>query len=319
MIGLMLLVFAAVFFGVVAMFLLTSVLRSPSAVLTRRLEQLEKEKGRDFAQTAAESFLRQQPPEREEALLRLPLLRSIKRLVVHSGIRATPYRFMALDLLATALCFCLLQLVFRQLPLALLAALFVALLPYAFLHRQKKKRQQKFEEQLPDTLSMMARSLRAGHSLTAALELVANEQPEPSSTLFRSAYEQQQLGMRTPDALAAILDRIESMDLHFFVSVIRLNSETGGNLSELLEKLAETVRARLQLRRQVQTYTAEGRLSGYVLLALPVAVFFAFQIRNPKYMEPFFTVPVCRWSLFLAGAAQLIGFLIMRKIVRIRI
>ena len=132
-------------------------------------------------------------------------------------------------------------------------------------------------------------------------------------------HEQQLLGMRIADSLITLLDRIDSLDLHFFVTIIRINSETGGNLAEILEKLAETIRSRLQIRRQVQVYTAEGRMSGYVLLLLPVFVFVAFYIRNPDYMGVFFTERSCQLSLVAAGVAQIIGFMMIRKIIDIRI
>jgi tight adherence protein B len=313
------LVFASVFFGIVAMFLLAALCHSPSVVLMRRLARLEYRDERGFAGEEAKRLLRQQLPDHEAALLRLSAFRGVQRLVIHSGIKGTAFRLIVLNVMSTAFCFVLLEVLFSQLLVSVLVAAAVALAPWACLFHLRNKRQQKFEEQLPDTLMMVARSLRAGHSFTAALELVSSEQPEPTSSLFRTAYEQQQLGIRTVDALVAILDEIDSTDMHFFVTIIRINSETGGNLSEVLEKLADTIRARIQIRRQVRTYTAEGRISSYVLLGLPVVVFLFFTARNPKYMEPFFTERICQWSLVAAAVAQVVGFLIIRTIIRIRI
>jgi len=143
--------------------------------------------------------------------------------------------------------------------------------------------------------------------------------PEPTGGLFKIAYEQQQLGMRITDSLRTLLKKIESIDLHFFVTIVRINNETGGNLAEILDKLADTVRSRLQIRRQVTVYTAEGRMSGYVLALLPVVVFIGFYFLKPGYMNVFFTDRNCQLVLFVAVMAQIIGFLVIRKIVDIRI
>ena len=220
---------------------------------------------------------------------------------------------------ASVVGFVALYLLKKNIPVDFLAAAVIAYIPFAYLGYRKKQRQDRFAEQLPDALIMVARSLRAGHSLTSAVELVSQELPEPTSGLFKIAYEQQNLGMRIAESLGTLQEKIDSLDLNFFVTIIKINSETGGNLAEILEKLGETIRARLQIRRQVQVYTAEGRISGYVLLVLPVVVFIAFYLKNPGYMGVFFTERVCQMSLVAAGIAQIIGFLIIRKIIDIRI
>jgi tight adherence protein B len=319
MAGTLLLIFVSVFFGIVTIFLIVALFRSPSAALKRRIERLEKSEESVIAAVDAKTLLREIGSDREVAAFKLPVLRGILRLLIHSGIGISPLKFVVLTLLASVCCFTILQLLAGRLLVSVFATAAVAIFPFAYLLHLRNKRQQKFEEQLPDTLLMVARSLRAGHSLIAAVELIGNEQPEPTSGLFRGVYEQQQLGIRTADALTTIPDKIDCIDLYFFVAIIRVNSETGGNLAEVLETLSQTIRSRMQLRRQVRTYTAEGRLSGYVLLALPILVFLFFNARNPKYMEPFFTERVCQWSLLAAAIAQVVGFLVIRKIIRIRI
>lgn len=316
MLAAVLLIFAAVFLSVLALFFaVTAIRQSPAAELKRRLRRMEK--GESEGGITRE-LLREHPPY-EQFIFQLPLLRRVEKLVEHSGVSIKPSRFLLLAVILSASGFVALYFLGVNMPAALLAAAVLAFTPFAYLGYCKEQRQSRFAEQLPDALIMVGRSLRAGHSLTTAVELVSQELPEPTGGLFKIAHEQQLLGMRIADSLGTLLDKINSVDLHFFVTIIRINSETGGNLAEILDKLAETIRSRLQIRRQVKVYTAEGRLSGYVLVLLPVFVFVAFYLKNPEYMEVFFTERVCQISLVAAGLGQIAGFLMIRKIVDIRI
>lgn len=309
-----LLIFIATFFAVAALFFVIASLKSSSAKLQRRLAELEKGE----TELQGGGLLREADSQRQQLFARLPVLRGLKRLIVHSGVAVTPAK--AILYAAAAAATSAAPVIFLGRPgLAAVAAALTAFAPLIYLENRKRCRKGKFEEQLPDTLTMVARSLRAGHSLAAAMELVGQEQPEPTSSLFRVAFEQQQLGLKTADALAVIPERMDSADFHFFITIIRVNSETGGNLAEVLEKLAETIRARLQIRRQVQTYTAEGRVSGYILLLLPLVVFLCFYAKNPKYMQVFFDQRTCQLSLLAAVAAQVAGYLMIQRIVNIRI
>lgn len=315
----LILTFTAVFLTVLALFLAVSAARhSPAAELKRRLRRMEKTGSELLSDGLAGELLRETTAS-EKFIFKLPLLKMVKKLVDHSGVVIKPSLFMFLTVIISAAGFVLLFALKGNVLIALLAAALAGAVPFFYLGCRIKQRQARFAEQLPDALTMIARSLRAGHSLTSAVELVSQELPEPTGGLFKTAYEQQLLGMRIAESLGTLLDKIESIDLHFFVTIIRINSETGGNLAEILEKLADTIRARLQIRRQVQTYTAEGRMSQYVLLLLPIFVFVAFYFRNPGYMGVFFTEQICRMSLVSAGVAQIVGFFMIRKIIDIRI
>ena len=319
MIAAVLMIFVAVFLTVLAIFFaVTAYRQSPAAELKRRLRRMEKSDNESTFEGLTGELLRETTPA-EQFIFQLPLLKMVRKLIEHSGVTIKPPVFVVLTGILSALAFVALYVLRVNVPAALLAAAVIAFIPFAYLGYRKKKRQNRFAEQLPDALIMIARSLRAGHSLTSAVELVSQELPEPAGGLFKIAYEQQHLGMRISESLGTLLEKIDSMDLNFFVTIIRINSETGGNLAEILEKLAETIRSRLQIRRQVQVYTAEGRLSGYVLVLLPVFVFFVFYLRNPGYMGVFFTEQVCQMSLVAAGLAQVAGFLMIRKIIDIRI
>ncbi len=319
MIAAVVLIFAAVFLIVIALFFAIREARhSPAAELKRRLRRMEKSGSERSSEGLSGELLRETTPS-EQFIFQLPVLKLVKKLVEHSGVTVNPSIFVLLTGIASAVSFVALYALKRNMPVALLAAVVIAYIPFAYLVYRKQQRQTRFAEQLPDALTMIARSLRAGHSLTLAVELVSQELPEPTGGLFKIAYEQQQLGMRIAESLGTLLEKIDSIDLHFFVTIIRINSETGGNLAEILEKLAETIRSRLQVRRQVQTYTAEGRMSAYVLVLLPVVVFIAFYLKNPGYMSVFFTEQVCQLFLVAAVIGQIIGFFIMKRIIAIRI
>ncbi len=315
----LILLFAAVFLAVIALTLYLSAARqSPEKILKRRLQTLAVSDETSSPEVFAGELFRK-TTSTEQFVFKLPLMNRVTALIEQSGVHISHLHFLSLTGVAAASVFVTIYVVRSSLLLALLSALLTSCVPFLYLGHQKQLRKKLFDEQLPDALTMIARSLRAGHSLSGAIELISQEMPDPTGELCRIAFEQQQLGMRMTDSLASLLNKIESMDLHFFVTIIRINNEAGGNLAEILDKLADTVRSRLQIRRQVKVYTAEGRMSGYVLTALPVAVFIAFYIVKPDYMNVFVTERICRISLGAAFIAQCAGYLMIRKIVNIRI
>lgn len=317
MIASVLLIFVAVFLGSFALFFAVSALRR-SAELKGRLRRMAESPADGPPELSGQGLLRETTAA-EQLFARLPLTGSVKQLVELSGVKLSLPQFLLLTGAVSALGFLAVFAWKGSLLVALLAPLPFGSLPFAYLNYLKTQRSALFAEQLPDALTMVARSLRAGHSLAAAVELISQELPEPAGGLFKIAYEQQKFGMRMADSLRSLGGKIDSVDFNFFVTIIRINSETGGNLSEILEKLAETIRSRLQIRRQVQVYTAEGRFSGYVLAGLPVAVFAAFYLVRPGYMSVFFTERICQMILGAAVTGQVIGFLMIRKIIDIRI
>lgn len=311
--------FAAVFLTVMAVYLAGRlVLTSPAAKLKRRLRHIaEGENGRPPEETMGDLIRVDSPVER--ILFRLPLLGRVKRLVELAGVDLRPVRVIILIALACVALFIVVFALYRNIFVAVLCMAIPVALPLLYLDFRKKRQERLFTEQLPDVLTMIARSLRAGHSLSGSVELIGQEMAEPSAGFFRGAYEQQKLGIRIIDALTNMLKNVDSMDLRFFLTILKINADTGGNLAEILEKLAETIRSRLQIRRQVQVYTAEGRMSGYVLVVLPVALFVIFYLFRPGYVDVFFTERICQYILALAVLAEVAGFLVIRKIVNIRI
>ncbi|MBJ6725727.1 type II secretion system F family protein [Geomesophilobacter sediminis] len=305
-------VFAAAYAGCLA---LAEARRSPAAILKGRLRRMGQ--GEPEPQPDPELVRRENWGHR--FFIKLPLMKRVTTLVERSGIPIAPPIVVLATAAASAATALALYAARGNLLLAAgggVATVWGAKFALAW---KKRSRERRFTEQLPDALTMISRSLRAGHSLTAAIELLSEELPEPAAGIFRIAYEQQKFGVRIVDALATLPERIESLDLQFFVTIIRISSETGGNLAEILDKLAETIRSRLQVRQQVQVVTAEGRLSGYVLIAMPILLFAVFYIMNPAYMGLFFTERFCQIALVFAAVAQCVGLFLIRKVIDIRI
>jgi tight adherence protein B len=197
--------------------------------------------------------------------------------------------------------------------------LFLAVLPIIWLLMRRKRRLKKFAGQLTQALELIARALRAGHSLASGLSLVAQEMSDPIGTEFNRAFEEQNLGIPMEQSLENLTKRIPNLDLKFFVTAVVLQRQTGGDLAEILDKIGSLIRERFQIWGQVQALTGEGRLSGIVLLALPPALFAVVYRMNPDYLMLLFTDPMGKKMLVGGVLMQLFGALVIRKIVNIRV
>ena len=177
----------------------------------------------------------------------------------------------------------------------------------------------KLTAQLPDVFEIMAQALRAGHSLASALEVVHDQLPDPVGPEFGRVFHEQNLGIKIEDALLSMADRVDSLDVRFFVTAVLIQRQTGGDLAEVLDKIGGVIRERIELFGMVQGLTAEGRLSGWVLFALPGVVFVAINVLNPDYASVLFTETIGKIMLFVAAGMQLMGLAMIRWIVNIKV
>jgi tight adherence protein B len=198
-------------------------------------------------------------------------------------------------------------------------AISTASLPLLWLIMRRRRRLRNFAKQLPDALELMARALRAGHSLSAGFHLVSEEMSAPVSVEFNRVHEEQNLGISLDQALQSLTDRVPNLDLRFFVTAVILQRTTGGDLAEILDKIGHLIRERFQIWGQVQALTGEGRLSGIVLLALPPLLFIAVWYLNPDYVMVLFTDPMGKKMLAGGVVMQILGALVIRKIVNIKV
>jgi tight adherence protein B len=192
-------------------------------------------------------------------------------------------------------------------------------LPYWWLLYKRRARLKKFGAQLPDALELVARALRAGHSLSAGMHVVAEEMPAPISDEFGRVYEEQNLGIPVEEAMKNLCDRVPNLDLRFFVTSVAIQRQTGGDLAEILDKIGYVIRERFRILGQVKALTAEGRLSGVVLIALPFAMFAFMLNAKPDYVELLWTTDLGRRMSVFALIAQIVGALVIRKIVNIKV
>jgi tight adherence protein B len=195
----------------------------------------------------------------------------------------------------------------------------IVLVPLMYLSVRRRHRMSKLTNQLPDVFEMMSQALRAGHSLASSIQLVHEQMPDPIGTEFGRVFHEQNLGIKIEDALLAMANRVDSLDVRFFVTAVLIQRTTGGDLAEVLDNIGGLIRERIELFGLVRSLTAEGRLSGWVLFALPLVVFIATMFLNPKYANVMFTDPKGKALLFIAGGMQLMGLAMIRYIVRIKV
>ncbi len=208
-------------------------------------------------------------------------------------------------------------------PLPLLLAPIVgaalAACPVFWLVWKRNKRLARFGQQMPEALELLGRSLRAGHSLAAGFGLVGSEMADPIAKEFRRVFEEQNFGIPLEEALEDMTKRVPNMDLRFFATAVILQRTTGGDLAEILDKIGHLIRERLQILGQVQALTGEGRLSGIVLLAMPPALFLFMLKLNPDYVLTLFKDELGHYLLGLAVVTQIVGALVIKKIITIKV
>ncbi|MCH7591285.1 MAG: type II secretion system F family protein [Planctomycetes bacterium] len=193
------------------------------------------------------------------------------------------------------------------------------ILPFFWLNFRRGRRMTKLTEQLPDVFELMSQALRAGHSLPGAIQLIYEQMPPPIATEFAQVYHEQNLGMKMEDALQAMSRRVDSLDIKFFVTAVMIQRQTGGDLAEILDNITGVIRERIELAGLIKGLTAEGRLSGWVLFALPSLIFGATLYLNPDYANVLLEDPIGQIMLGVAAGMQLMGIAMIRWIVNIKV
>ena len=191
--------------------------------------------------------------------------------------------------------------------------------PFLFLRRRRKVRLKRFEEQFPEALDLLSRALRAGHAFTTAMAMVAEEGPDPIGPEFRKSFDEQNFGLPLKDVLNAMTKRVPLLDVRFFATAVLIQRETGGNLAEILDNLAHVVRERFKILRQVRVYTAHGRLTGYVLMALPAALAIVLSFINAEHMNLLFRERMGQMMLTGAIVLQIVGYFWISYVVKIEV
>lgn len=204
-------------------------------------------------------------------------------------------------------------------PMYPVCGLMAGSLPWLWAWWKRRSRVNKFAAQLPDAMGLIARALRSGHSLPSALSVISDEMPAPVATEFGMAFEEQNLGVPIDKALRSMLKRMPNLDLKFFVTAVAIQKQSGGDLAEILDKISYVIRERFKILGTVAALTAEGRLSGIVLMALPFGLFLAVYALNPDYVKLLFTTDEGRKMVIAAIVMQIVGAFVIKKIVNIKV
>ena len=246
-------------------------------------------------------------------------IENLQRHLLQADIFMSPSSFLCMVGILGAIGFLLGMIFGGQLMWGLLGALPLALAPITVMRWKKRRKSKLFERQMPEAMELLARSMRAGHTLTGTLELVSREIRPPLGMEMRITFEEQRLGLSVNQALRRMGERVASQDLRYFVTAVLIQAETGGNLAEILENIGMIVRERLKLKGKVRGLTAEGRFSAIILGLLPVVTFLTILVLNREYMLSFLRDPLGVKLLALGVINILLGDIVMKKMVTIKV
>src|SRR5687768_8727394 len=249
----------------------------------------------------------------------LPFSRKLELLLYQAGLNWRVGTLLLFMVLTGTVFFLLCATLLHRPLLGLIVGLGAAFIPYMWVKGQKSKRMNQFSEQLPDSLDLMTSALRAGLSFPAALQLVAQESPEPLAQEFAITFDEQNLGLDVKEALVNLTERVDSLDLKFFVTAVIIQRETGGNLAEIMESIARIIRERFRILGDVRSRTAHGRLTGMILSVLPVALGALITMLAPNYMMTFFRDPAGQALLLVCLGLQIMGFFWIRRVIAIKV
>jgi tight adherence protein B len=248
-----------------------------------------------------------------------PRMTKLQQTLSQADVKLKAGKFLLLTVCACATSGVVVLLLSNSKLFAGVAAAFGLFVPYMYVSFRRSQRFSKFEELFPEAIDTLARAVRAGHAFPTALELLATEMGEPVGGEFRKLFEEQKFGLPLRDALLNMAERMPIVDVKFFATAVMLQRETGGNLAEILDGLSYVIRERFKILRQVRVYTAQGRLTMLLLMALPPIIVVVMAVMNPGFMTPLFTDPLGH-ALIAAGIVlQTIGYLLIRKIIRIQV
>jgi tight adherence protein B len=203
--------------------------------------------------------------------------------------------------------------------LALVPAALCGSVPAGYLYWLKAQRMKQFERQLPEALELVSRALKAGHAFSVGLKLVGEEAADPIGIEFRRVFDEVSMGVALPQALQNMTERLESVDLRFFVTSVLVQRETGGNLAEIIDSLAELIRKRFELQLKVRALSAEGRFSGIILFCLPIVVGMLLFQMNPEYMGLLFKDPIGQTMVMVGSSLMVTGAFVMKRIIAIKV
>ena len=313
--------------SVLLSYALFSLVRDLRKVETSRVSDRLRESGDVGPETAAEraarkSILRQQKGANNlfsAALSKLSVISALQQMLDQSNLPWAATTLLINLVGLGSLAFIGGYFLSLDLWICLTASASMIVLPLCAIFYKRQRRLHKFLNQLPDVFELMSSSLRAGHSLANSILLISEQLPDPIRSEFARVFHEQNLGIKIEDALRNMAKRVGMMDVNFFVTAVTIQRQTGGDLAEVLDNISGVIRERIKLFGMVKALTAEGRLSGWVLLALPIVVFIMELVVNPEYAAKLTDTPIGQQMLIAGAVMQLLGLAMIKKIVNIKV
>ena len=315
-------VFLAGLFVTYTLFLITSRASDKKrAILKERLADAIRSSAHstDMDVQLAREELMSEIPWLNRVLIKLQISSKLKRMIDQADSHITVMRLVLFSLTGGALAALAVSMLSTSYLLMGFFGVIAAAFPFLHIHTKRKKRLKKFLQLLPDALDLMSRGLSAGHAFTEALQMVSTEMPEPIATEFRKTYEEQNLGLSLKLALQNLVERVPILDLRMCVTAVLIQRETGGNLAELLEKVAYTIRERFRIMEDLKTMTLSSRWSAWLLCGLPIFLAVYVTFMNPGYMDVMWRDARGNKLLAIAAIMQVLGMLMVQRIMKIRI
>lgn len=273
----------------------------------------------DVEVVLARNELMSEIPWVNQVMVRLQASLHLKRMLDQADLHITPSRLIMFSVMAGVLGALATSVLSAFIPMMLLFGFVAASIPFIHVWWKRRQRFNEFLGLLPDALDLISRALSAGHAFSEALHMVSTEMPEPIASEFRKAYEEQNLGLSLKLALENLAQRMPLLDLRMCITAILIQRETGGNLAEILEKVAYTIRERFRILGDLKTLTTSSRMSAWLLCALPIFVAIAVTMMNPEYMSVLWKDERGHYLIAAALIMQITGMLIVRKILAIKI
>jgi tight adherence protein B len=308
-------------FVLTATFLLVAAMTRPSPqerVVERRLAFIQQRRNQAGVPEASQFFKTEETSQLDwmnELLAHFRWVRKLEKQLLQANSKTTVSGLLLWSFCLFTLGYAITWLVAPMLLIDLVAGTSAGLLPYGMVLFKRKRRIKAFNSVLAESIDMLARALRAGHSVAGGMEMLAQSAQEPAATEFSEVSKQQNLGLPMRDALMQLLDRVPSEDLRVLVTAILVQRDTGGNLAEILDRTVFVIRERLRIQGEIQAQTAQGRLTGWVLSALPVVMMVLLNLVNPGYSKVLLTDPIGRKLIYGCAAMMAVGSWIINKIV----
>jgi len=313
-------VFALVLLAVVGGYFLLWAGRSEKAEVKRRISLLEL---RNLQDAEVPEYLKSEVlsdvPLLNRLLSKVDIATRIDRRLRQADMKIPVGTFLLLSLVLFFVGFIAGRILHWPIILSVVVGLALLAAPNIIVDIKRRHRLKRFMNHFPEALEMFARSLRAGHSFTGAIQLVSQEMPDPIGPEFSKVFEEQNLGIPLRQALIGMTDRVDILDVKCFVTAILIQRETGGNLAEIIDKIAYVIRERFRVQGQLKIFTAQARMSGIILSFLPIGVAVLIGIMNPEYLKPLWFERTGRIMIAVAVILQILGVLAIRKIIRIKI